>query len=46
LSTVVNADEIVVLEKGKVLEQGNHKKLYTEKGHYYNLWQQQMPKMK
>ena len=45
LSTVVNADEIVVLEKGKVLEQGNHKELYTEIGHYYNLWQQQMPKI-
>lgn len=46
LSTVINADEIVVLEKGKVLEQGNHKELYAKKGHYYNLWQQQMPKMK
>lgn len=45
LSTVINADEIVVLQKGEVLEQGNHKELYTEKGHYYNLWQQQMPKI-
>ena len=43
LSTVVNADEIVVLQKGKVLEQGNHKKLYESKGEYYNLWQQQIP---
>lgn len=46
LSTVINADEIVVLQKGKVLEQGNHKELYAEKGHYYNLWQQQMPNIK
>jgi ATP-binding cassette subfamily B protein len=46
LSTVINADEIVVLQKGNVLEQGNHKQLYANKGHYYNLWQQQMPKMK
>jgi ABC-type bacteriocin transporter len=46
LSTVINADEIVVLQKGNVLEQGSHKELYAEKGHYYNLWQQQMPKMK
>ena len=46
LSTVINADEIVVLQKGNVLEQGNHKQLYAKKGHYYNLWQQQMPKMK
>ena len=45
LSTVINADEIVVLHKGEVLEQGNHKELYAKKGHYYNLWQQQMPKM-
>lgn len=45
LSTVINADEIVVLQKGEVLEQGNHKELYTKKGHYYNLWQQQMPKI-
>ncbi|MCD8448223.1 peptidase domain-containing ABC transporter [Tenacibaculum dicentrarchi] len=45
LSTVINADEIVVLEKGKVLEQGNHAVLYAEKGHYYNLWQQQIPKI-
>lgn len=45
LSTVINADEIVVLEKGKVLEQGNHAVLYAKKGHYYNLWQQQIPKI-
>jgi ATP-binding cassette subfamily B protein len=45
LSTVINADEIVVLQKGVVLEQGNHKELYAKKGTYYNLWQQQMPKL-
>ncbi|MCF6279093.1 MAG: peptidase domain-containing ABC transporter [Flavobacteriaceae bacterium] len=43
LSTVINADTIVVLDKGKVLEQGNHKVLFNKKGHYYNLWKQQMP---
>lgn len=43
LSTVVNADTIVVLEKGKVLEQGSHKELYSKKRHYYNLWKQQIP---
>ncbi|CAL2106007.1 ATP-binding cassette, subfamily C, bacteriocin exporter [Tenacibaculum sp. 190524A02b] len=43
LSTVINADEIVVLNKGKVVEQGNHQELYTVQGTYYNLWQQQMP---
>ncbi|WP_064966669.1 peptidase domain-containing ABC transporter [Tenacibaculum ovolyticum] len=45
LSTVINADDIVVLQKGKVLEQGSHKVLYAKKGKYYNLWQQQMPKL-
>lgn len=43
LSTVVNADEIVVLEKGRVLEQGAHTQLYNNKEHYFKLWQQQMP---
>jgi len=43
LSTVVNADKIVVLDKGEVLEEGSHDKLYNRKGHYFNLWKQQMP---
>ena len=41
LSTVVHADTIVVLDKGKVIEQGSHLKLYEQKGHYYKLWEQQ-----
>jgi len=41
LSTVVHADEIVVLENGKVLESVTHKELIKEKGNYYSLWQQQ-----
>ncbi len=43
LSTVVYADTIVVLEKGKVIEQGSHNELFNKKEHYYNLWKQQMP---
>jgi len=43
LSTVVQSDIIVVLDKGKVIEQGSHKKLYDKKEHYYNLLKQQMP---
>ena len=43
LSTVIEADKIVVLEKGEVLEEGNHNQLYKSKGRYYELWQQQMP---
>ena len=41
LSTEVHADEIVVLENGKVVESGTHKELIKEKGNYYSLWQQQ-----
>ncbi|MEN8123137.1 MAG: hypothetical protein ABFS35_22555 [Bacteroidota bacterium] len=41
LSTVINADKIAVLEQGKLIEEGNHEYLYSKKGKYYNLWQQQ-----
>ncbi|WP_421804790.1 peptidase domain-containing ABC transporter [Flagellimonas sp.] len=44
LSTVVNADKIVVLDKGQVLEEGSHYQLYDQKGAYFKLWQQQVPK--
>ncbi|RNL88779.1 peptidase domain-containing ABC transporter [Sinomicrobium pectinilyticum] len=43
LSTVVNADKIVVLDKGEVIEEGSHRELYHSQGHYYKLWQQQIP---
>lgn len=43
LSTVLLADNIVVLENGKLIEQGSHDKLYKQKGIYYELWQKQMP---
>jgi ATP-binding cassette subfamily B protein len=41
LSTIVDFDKIVVLEKGRIVEQGNHSELLAEKGVYYNLWQVQ-----
>ena len=37
LSTVQNADNIIVLEKGKVIESGKHKDLMTKEGVYSNL---------
>ena len=43
LSTVLHADTIVVLDKGKVIENGSHNLLFKNKGLYYNLWKQQMP---
>jgi ATP-binding cassette subfamily B protein len=42
LSTVKNADNIVVLEKGKVVEQGTHKSLTALKGMYYELVKNQL----
>ena len=38
LSTVKNSDVIMVLEKGRIIERGNHKKLIAEKGTYYRLY--------
>ena len=37
LSTIINSDKIIVMKKGKIIEQGKHKTLYKEKGEYYKL---------
>jgi len=42
LSTVRNADRILVLDKGILAEQGNHEQLMAERGLYYHLAQQQL----
>lgn len=42
LSTVLHADRIYVLEKGKVSEQGSHQELVDAKGLYYAMWRQQI----
>jgi ATP-binding cassette subfamily B protein len=42
LSTVMHADRIFVLEKGKVVESNNHDQLLVEKGLYYAMWRQQI----
>ena len=42
LSTVKNADHIIVLEAGKLVEQGKHKELTAQKGAYYNLVKNQL----
>lgn len=46
LSTIMHADRIYVLEKGEVVETGNHEKLVAEKGLYYAMWRQQIGERK
>lgn len=46
LSTIMHADRIYVLEKGDVVETGNHDTLLAEKGLYYAMWRQQIGERK
>ena len=46
LSTIMHADKIFVLEKGKIIETGNHQQLLEEKGLYYAMWRQQIGERK
>jgi ATP-binding cassette subfamily B protein len=43
LSTAANADNIIVLDKGIIIEQGTHKSLLLEKGKYFEMWEKQKP---
>jgi ATP-binding cassette subfamily B protein len=42
LSTVKDADQIIVLDRGKIVEQGKHNALISKKGHYFNLVRNQL----
>lgn len=44
LSTIKNADIILVMNDGNIVEQGNHKELFEKKGFYYTLYNSQFPK--
>ena len=43
LSTAANADNIIVLDKGAIIEQGTHESLLLEKGKYFEMWEKQKP---
>ena len=40
LSTVIDADKILVIDKGKIIEEGNHADLINMNGHYKKLWEE------
>ena len=42
LSTVKNADKIIVLDKGRIVEEGTHNELTLKRGYYYNLVKNQL----
>lgn len=42
LSTIANADKILFVGNGKILEEGNHQDLYSQKGFYYKLVKNQL----
>ena len=44
LSTIQNADVILVMKDGKIIEQGNHEELLAKQGFYANLYQSQFAK--
>ena len=41
LSTVIGADKIIVLQRGKIVEEGNHKELLKKDGLYADMWSSQ-----
>lgn len=45
LSTIQKADNIIVMEKGEIVEQGNHSQLLSKSGHYANLHDMQFAKI-
>ena len=43
LSTIMKCDKIYVMDKGRIIESGNHSELMEKGGFYYELWKEQLP---
>jgi ATP-binding cassette subfamily B multidrug efflux pump len=41
LSTIAAMDRLIVMDSGKIIEDGSHSELLRKKGLYYDLWQHQ-----
>ena len=41
LSAITDVDKIIVLDEGKIVEQGKHMELMNKKSEYFRLWQNQ-----
>ncbi|WP_031432483.1 ABC transporter ATP-binding protein [Methylomarinum vadi] len=41
LSTILQMDRIIVLEQGRIIEQGSHRQLLEQQGRYYQMWRHQ-----
>ena len=46
LSTVADADQILVMDGGRIIEQGNHRQLLEQAGVYREMWQMQQEERK
>ena len=46
LSTILNSDLIIVMDKGHIIETGNHEELMSKKGFYYSLYMSQFDAIK